>query len=727
MITALAFCIALHAKLDGHTFTYVSDRELNRVNVAGSFNGWNKDANPLQVGADGHTWTVQIPLAPGRYQYKFVLNGNNWITDPNSVKNEDDGNGNVNSLLLISPVDYAHPAVKGDGTITASALKHLTNIPYLNYDRGQLSLSLQTRTNDIAKVMVVVNGKKPIMMVRAGGDEFYERYSTKLNWDRKTDLHYHYLLNDGAGNFTFGPKGLLPEGRPNDYAVSAASFKPFTVPGWVEKSVIYQIFPDRFANGDKSNDPKNVAPWGSKPLYYNFFGGDIAGVEQHLDYLKGLGISSIFFNPIFKGPSNHRYETTDYFQIDPVFGTNAEFMKLTKDLHKLGIKTILDGVFNHTSTAFAPFADVVKNGADSKFVNWYTFNSFPVHIGNPPNYVAWYNFPSMPKLNYSNPETRKYMLTIPEYWEKTVGIDGWRLDAANEVVQDYWQDFRSRVKNTNSQAWILGEVWGDGSSWLQGDQWDSVMNYPFREAVVGFLGKQGNGKPSDLMNRLMTVYGRYAPQVSRNLMNLVGSHDTPRIRTVCGGDLSLARLAAAIQFTWVGTPSVYYGDELGMEGDRDPDNRRCMDWESAKPDNDLLRDYKKLIHLRNSDPVLQSGDPVPLLVDDAKQVVSYARVLGDRADLVAINRSDREQEVDLSVRNNVALPKAAFKHDFYDAFGGNLITPTGSTLHLRIAPRSAAVFVPRSGTYSHSRRRRSELTGSKVAMSKALLSKELHE
>ena len=727
MIAALAFLLAFRTQPDGHNFVYVSDRTLSRVSLAGTFNDWNKDANPMTVEADGHTWKLHLSLVPGRYKYKFVLNGENWITDPNAEKNENDGNGNVNSLLLIKPADYLQSAAKGDGVITVSALKNLTDLPSLNYDRGQLTLTLQARSNDIANISLVVNGRKSIPMTDAGGDEFYERYTGKFGWDRKSNLRYHYVLNDGKGTSTFGPNGLLPAGRPNDWEVKAAAFKSFTVPAWVEKSVIYHIFPDRFANGDKSNDPKNVAPWGSKPAYYNFFGGDIAGVEQHLGYLKDLGVSTIFFNPIFKGPSNHRYETTDYFQVDPVFGTNAEFKKLTSDLHKAGMRTILDGVFNHTAVSFAPFADVVKNGAASKFVNWYTFREFPVHVGNPPNYVAWYNYPSMPKLNYSNPETREFMLSVPKYWEQIVGIDGWRLDAANEVVHDYWQDFRRIVKNTNSQAWIVGEVWGDGSPWLQGDQWDSVMNYPFREAVVGFVGKQGNGKASDLMNRLMSNYGRYAPQVSRNLMNLVGSHDTPRIRTVCGGDKSLVKVAAAIQFTWVGTPSIYYGDEIGMEGDRDPDNRRCMDWETATPDNDLLKTYQKLIHLRNTDPVLQSGDPVPLLADDAKQVISFARVLDNRADVIAINRSDREQVVDVHLKGVPALSKEAINHDFYDAFGGNLIAPTDSTLHLRLAPRSAAILVPRSGSTSHSRRRRPALTGSKVAMSKALSSKELHK
>jgi len=338
-----------------HAFIYHAMENLSRVNVAGSFNGWNKDADPLRVSADGVTWTKHIKLKPGSYTYKFVLNGDTWITDPKAARNVDDGNGNTNSQLIIGGAGDSKPALIGDGIITASALLHLSEIPYLNYDRGKLTLALRTRTTDIKSVQVAVDGVGTFKMSDVGGDGFYDMYSVQVPWDRKKDVNYRFLLDDGKGPYIFGPQGLkslmgIPGGhqpwkaskqKPNHnlpadtFVVNAKTFKPFVVPDWVEHSVIYHIFPDRFANGDKRNDPANVVAWDGKPTYSNYFGGDIAGVEQHLDYLKGLGISTVFFNPVFKSPSNHRYETADYLKIDPIFGTNEEFFKLTHDLKGL--------------------------------------------------------------------------------------------------------------------------------------------------------------------------------------------------------------------------------------------------------------------------------------------------------------------------------------------------------------------------------------------------------
>ena len=704
-----------------HEFVFVATMKLDRVSVAGTFNGWNKDADALKPSADGMTWTLDLKLKPGRYLYKLVLNGETWITDPKASQSENDGNGNTNSLLILTPDGYEIPAAKGDGVITKSALKHLTEIPFLDFDRGHLRFTLQARPNDIADVRLSIDGAGSLPMSDRGGDEFFERYSADVPWDRKSDVRYRFILNDGAGPVVFGPRGVTSPGVGNDFVLKAATFKPFIVPDWVEKSVIYQIFPDRFANGDKTNDPPNVQPWNARPTYYDYLGGDVAGVEQHLGYLKDLGVSAVYFNPVFKSPSNHWYQTTDYFQIDPIFGTNDEFINLTHDLRRNGIRTVLDGVFNHTATNFAQFADVVKNGADSQFTHWYTFRSFPVVVGRNPNYLTWNNASSMPKLNYANAETRQFMLRVPDFWQSHADIAGWRLDAANEVASDYWQDFRKTVKGIDPNTWIVGEVWGDGSPWLKGDQWDSVMNYQFRDAVLGFVAKAGNGKPSDLMRKLMTIYFSNAPQASRSMMNLIGSHDTERILTLCNGDRSLAKLAAVIQFTWVGAPSIYYGDELGMEGGKDPDNRRGMAWEFATPHNDLLELYRTLIQIRNSNRALQSGEPIPIVSDDAKQVASFARVLDDNADIVVINRSDRDEDIDLSLNTVVGLPKSTITLEFTDALSGKAYVPTDSTLHLRLTPRSAAVLIPRSGSLIHTRRDRRPVRSALSAMSNAIV------
>jgi glycosidase len=700
-----------------HAFVYRATEKLQKVNIAGSFNGWNKDADPLTPSLDGMTWTKHFKLKPGSYTYKFVLNGDKWILDPAAAKNVDDGNGNTNSQLLIAPAGFEKPAKIGDGIITVGALKHLTEVPFFNYDRGKLTLSLQTRPNDIASIKVAIDGVGTFPLADEGGDEFFERYVAHIPWDRKHDVQYRFILNDGNGSQVFGPKGLTISGVGNSFVVKASTYQPFEVPSWVEHSVIYHIFPDRFAKGDVPNPPTNLVPWGSKPNFFSYQGGNIAGIEEHLSYLKDLGISAVFLNPIFKSPVYHRYETSDYHLIDPIFGTNQEFKELTHKMKQNGMRVILDGVFNHTATSFFPFADVVKNGAESKYTGWYTFKSFPVKIGENPNYVAWFNYPSLPKVNYDSQGAADYMLGVPKFWNENADISAWRLDAANEVTSEYWKKFRKTVKALDKDMWIVGEVWGDGSPWLKGDQWDSVMNYQFRAGVLDFVTKKGSGKASVLLSKLMNVYNSYAPQVSRNMMNLIGSHDTARILTLCEGDAGLAKLAAIIQFTWVGAPSVYYGDELGMQGGADPDNRRAMTWDVATPDNSFLQLYKKLIRVRNSDLVLQSGDPLPLLADDAKQVAAFARVLGDKADIVAINRSAEPETIDLNLSTVAGLPKSTVAVSFTDALSGETISPSKSILHLRLAPRSAAVLIPRSGNSSHFSLSRLATVGGSTAMS----------
>lgn len=684
--------LAPQTEVVAHTFAVTFDRPATQVYVAGTFNNWDKRATKMAIGADGRTYSATVRLQPGKHQYKFVLDEDTWITDPKGVS-EADGNGNTNSVLLVLPKDYVKDAKPGDSEIAVSALQHSTESPYFNYDRGRLTVSLRARPNDLDTVALELDGGRRIPAKFEKIDELYGRYIVSIPWDRKQDLTYAFFIKSGYRAGIFGPNGFSAPGtiRTAPRFKVAKSYQPFEVPEWVEGSVLYQIFPDRFENGDKANDPKDVEPWDAQPQYFNRYGGDVAGVRKRMGHLSALGVNCVYFNPIFKAPSNHRYDATDYLTLDPTFGTNDDFARLTRELKAKGIKTVLDGVYNHTATDFFAFADVRQKGKDSPYADWYTFHSFPVQVKENPNYVAWFNFPSMPKLNLSNPETRKYMLDIPRFWDQKAEIAGWRLDVANEVQMDFWRDFRKVVKGIDKDNWIVGEVWGDGAPWLKGDQWDSVMNYRFRGAVLGFVGKDGNGRPSEFLNGLMSVYNSYAPQVSRNMMNLLGSHDTPRILTLCGDDRDLAKLAAVIQFTWVGAPSIYYGDELGMAGDKDPDNRRGMRWDLATPQNDFLALYRRLVKTRRESRVLQSGDPHPIFTDDAQGTLAYARVLGNDFALVALNRSSQTREV--------AVPLAGFparRSTFTNALTGETlkVSPNGHLL-VSLPPKAAAVLIPR--------------------------------
>ena len=666
-------------------FVFKADKPLSKVAIAGTFNGWNKGANPMKADADGRTWRIMLPLEPGEIQYKFVLDDNDWVVDPRG-KAVDDGNGHMNTLLVILPAGYEIPAKSGDGTITLSALRHLQDGADVNLDRGKLMLALRARPRDIRSVSVLVNGR-PASMSEEPLGQIYTRYATQVPWKGAGAVRYSFVLDDGHGKRFFGPKGLTSSEAGNDFVLDGRTYHPAAPPQWLERTVLYQIFPDRFANGDTRNDPPNVEAWDSMPEGNSYFGGDVAGVRQHMGYLKDLGITCVYFNPIFKSPVSHRYETADYRLIDPSFGSNQEFFGLTKALKGQGIGTIVDGVFNHSAPSLFAFADILKNQQNSKYLGWYTINRFPVKVEENPNYLAWWGYPSMPKLNTTNPETMSYLLGSVEYWQKNAGLVGWRLDVANEVSMDFWRAFRRRVKGIDANAWILGEEWGDANAWLKGDQWDASMNYPFREAVLKFVSSTGNGKPSDLLSGLMRNYRTYAPQVSRNEMNLIGSHDTPRILTLCGGDKDLAKLAAVIQMTWVGVPSVYYGDELGMEGDKDPDNRRGMRWDVANNSNDFLRLYKKLIATRLGNKALQSGDPVIVGSNDEQGTLAYARVLDGEAAVVVLNRSDAPRAA------SYRLPNLVQQKSFRDALSGHTYNVGSGTLSVQIPAKGAVLLI----------------------------------
>lgn len=663
-----------------HEFVYRAAKKLDSVNVAGEFNGWNKDANPLQADADGLTWRTSVPLSVGSYQYKFVLDGANWVVDPANERKFVEADGNANSLLLLMPPDYKMLASPADGDTALSALHHEQSVPYLNYDRGQLSFELRARPRDLSAVWLQTAGKR-VPMKLAQSDEIYAYYRTEIPWDKKTNLSYDFVLQDGARAETFGAKGL---NSPAPFQLDAQTYQPFVVPSWVEKTVFYQIFPDRFENGDKTNDPPHVAPWNSAPTGDSRFGGDIAGVKQHLPYLKNLGIGSVYFNPVFQSPSNHRYDATDFKVIDPQFGTNAQFAALTREMQNDGIRTVMDFVFNHTATNFAPFADVVKNGSNSPYKDWYLIKSFPVRVANPPNYVGWSGYAAMPKLNLTNPATADYMLGLVDFWKREVPLSGIRLDVADEVDIRFWRQLRARVKGLDPQMWMVGERWSDASPWLRGDQWDAAMNYPFLFANVDFFA-DGKTSSSQFTARLMELYNAYPPQVSRAMLNLLSSHDRPRFLTVAHDNPKLQQLAATVQFTWPGAPSIYYGEELGMEGGADPDNRRGMEWQKATPDNSTLNFYKKLISIRNSNAVLQSGDPAILLVNDAAKTFAFSRTLNDKVAVVAVNRSESAQNLEIPLSQT---------GKFIDALDGKSYAVVQGKLKVQLTPLSSAILLP---------------------------------
>lgn len=693
MISSLVFLL-LKGDFASVSFTYRPSKTLKSVSVAGSFNGWNKDANPLKLQPDGHTWYSKVEVPVGRSTYKFVEDGSRWVLDPNAPAEEDEG-GNRNSVVDGFPDDFNRPAVVGDGLISESGLSHEQKPAYITVESGIATIRFRARKGDLTKVSLHIDDGSPLVPMRQElFDGPYVIYTASVPWKRRAALSYTFKVEDGSVVKWFGQKGLV--GQASDpFVLRPDAFKAWAVPSWVEKTVIYQIFPDRFENGNRSNDPKDVQPWGAVPTWRNHFGGDLAGIQQQIDYLNRLGIGAIYLTPVFKSPSSHRYDTEDYLKIEPELGTNDEFASLTKNLKAKKIRTIMDFAFYDTAKSFWAFDDVQKKGAASAFKDWYFIKSFPVNTEGSPNYEAYNGLAFMPKLNVMNPATHNYVLSVFDYWlKKADGVDGLRLDVASRVDSELWKDLRERIKPSRPDVWILGEEWGDATKWLQGDQWDASMNYPFRSVCLRFFAQQSIGS-SELASKLMGVYRTYPPEVARNEMNFLSTHDTPRFLTQCKGDLGLDHLAAALLFTWPGTPSIYYGDEIGMEGGADPLNRKCMQWDKATDSNPTLNYYKALIKTRNSSESLQSGEPLILDVNDAKQTFAFARISGRDATVVALNRSRVKQTISFRLPELAPL-NAAAREGFIDSLSNRQFSAIGHDLSLELEPCSALILRPRS-------------------------------
>ena len=423
-----------------------------------------------------------------------------------------------------------------------------------------------------------------------------------------------------------------------------------TVPYWVQDAVFYQIFPDRFANGDPQNDPPNVKPWGAEPTIWNFLGGDLRGVIKKFDYLLDLGVNVLYFNPIFQATSNHRYNISDYYQIDPKLGDMHDFRALLEVAHQNGVRVILDGVFNHCGRGFFAFNDVLENHSHSPYIDWFHLNNVPPDAyspGDADDYEAWWKFKSLPKFNTDNPRVREYIFEVAEYWIKE-GADGWRLDVPNEIDDDsFWAEFRTRVKAINKDSYLVGEIWDGDPRWVGEGHFDGLMNYPLRSAVLDLL--RDRIQVETFGKQVEEILGRYPRENTYAMYLPLGSHDTRRLMTKLAGDVEKVKLAFTLQFAFPGAPAVYYGDEIGLEGGKDPDCRRAFPWDREVWNQELRSLIRKLIHLRKRHIELRRGDYQEIFVEPRRGGFAFGRVLGDQAVLVAMNASDLKKNYRIPV------------------------------------------------------------------------------
>jgi len=407
-----------------------------------------------------------------------------------------------------------------------------------------------------------------------------------------------------------------------------------TTPDWLADAVFYQIFPERFANGDASLDPDDVVPWDSEPTRDNFFGGDLEGIIQHLDHIVELGANALYLTPIFEARTNHRYDAVDYFAIDHRLGDLATFRRFLDEAHARGIRVVLDAVLNHCGDGHWAFRDVVEKEETSEYVNWFSVEGFPVTPHPEPNYRTcsgcWY----LPKWNAYNPEVRAHHHEVARYWIEQ-GIDGWRLDVPYFINHTFWRGFRDVVKGLGEDSYIVAEEWREPEQWLQGDLADGTMNYTLRDLVLGFTADRTVDAHAFAAG-MNALRDRIPEGFHTGMLNLLGSHDTERVLTRHGGDERSALLAYALLLTAEGAPMIYYGDEVGMVGENDPGCRGAMVWERERWSTELLDGIRELTALRAENAALRRGTQEVSALDG--DTVLLTRQLGDERVAVLVHR-----------------------------------------------------------------------------------------
>ncbi len=485
-------------------------------------------------------------------------------------------------------------------------------------------------------------------MIKVASDELFDYYEATIkthviviryffelrDWEDIISYYYGYRFYNEEPKLHFGMFDASQPVREEEI---------FDTPNWANGAIVYQIFPERFARKNLNTDGN----WYLTPMNRTeMLGGNLRGIIDALDYLEELGIEVIYLTPIFKSSSNHKYNTDDYMEIDPTFGTEDDLKELVEKAHNKNIKIILDGVFNHSGYEFAPFKDLMENQENSKYKDWYYPFSFPLKWkwGEKPNYWTFGYAGPMPKLNTSNPEVREYIFGVIRKW-MSLGIDGWRLDVADEVSHDFWKAFRKVVKSINKDALIIGEVWYESSPWLLGDEYDTVMNYLFFDNVKKLLVTK-EYKVSDFDYENNFLRGRMHTKVQPLLWNLIDSHDTPRFLTQADNNEEILKLAFALQMTLPGMPMIYYGDEVGMQGGKDPDCRRGMLWDENKQNGEIFDYYKKWIKIHKKYSSLKNGEFKTIYVNDDANVYIFKRFNENEELYIAFNFSNNNISLD---------------------------------------------------------------------------------
>ncbi len=725
------------------------------VSVAGTFNDWRADKHPMNDADGDGVFTATLTLQDGKYFYKLVVDGN-WITDPANPETEEDHNGKVNSVLIVDASYESMIFKRGDGKIATHDIPSELNYGMVNpFDENTLIFTTRTHAGDVDSVFLVFqNDGKEILkpMLLSESARLMDYYQVNVSFDKLSPLHFMFIYQDGAEKKYLTPSGfLLSYPQENQmYVYSSETMPVFSVPDWVKDGVFYQIFPDRFCNGDPQNDPdfteawyegKNILPpsgkingdyfhlvhdWNDvdgltkspyrtdgKPDYFSFYGGDIQGVIEKLPYLKDLGVTIIYFNPLAVAKSNHKYDPIDYMKLDPHFADEATFRQFVSKAHEMGIRIIVDKAFNHTGDEHYVFMDTREKGEASKYWHWYEWHKWPLPeegCSMPCDYYdCWWGFPLHPNLNYDlsrandqennicniedadpNMDVVNHVLDVARYWLGDLGIDGFRLDVPNEVPHWFWKEFRRVVDEINPEAFLIGEIWGNALPWMGPDGFHVTMNYKyFRDPVLQFFAR-GEGSAKDFDQALAPGRVEYPIQAVQGMMNLIDSHDTERFLFQAKGDIRKLKLAALFQMTYVGIPQIYYGDEVALTGGKDPDNRRTFPWHWQKEaSRRSVHDfYIKLIQLRHEISALRTGSFKSIYKKD--KVFAYLRENADDKILIVLNNENQ------SVNLLLDLQEAGFENGqiFQDLIHPQKIKNKTGLLKIHLNEYSAVILKP---------------------------------
>ncbi len=548
-------------------------------------------------------------------------------------------------------------------------------------DKGLFVIRIQVKKDDIKEIILhymdkyisieMKDTRKTVPMKKIASSQFHDYYEAQIRMDMIC-LRYFFEFTDMHGekayygNYEFSKECITNIDRMFDCPQNLREEEMFEVPEWAANKVVYQIFPSRYA----ASQPVDKELWYKAPITFtDNLHGDIRGIIDHLDYIRDLGIDVIYLTPIFKSDSSHKYDTIDYYQIDPSFGTAEDLRELVQKAHQYGMKVVLDAVFNHTGRDFFAFKDILENKEKSKYLDWYFIDKFPLDTepGQAPNFKCFGYYGGMPKLNLKNPEVEKYVTDVACYWLKECDIDGWRMDVGDEISHYFWKHFRRAVKAVKKDALIIGEIWHYAGDFLEGDEWDTVMNYPFYLNLIDLLADEKIGVSRFIQN-LGYMKGRLNKKCYPLMWNLIDSHDTARFLHLCNNKQK-QHLAAAFQLLMPGMPMIYYGDELAMPGANDPDCRRGMYWDEEYRDNEMLEWYKRLIQVRRTHACIVEGELAETITRDEDGTIVLIRKNTEETVALIFNCSNDTKEFNEYAGQYNLLGESVFdgKVEGYDA------------------------------------------------------------